>query len=156
MAERRCTSASSCAGFTLIELVLVVVIAGLMMGIAIPYLRNSSDRGGVTESAVVISSLHARAKLAAIQRGRVTRLKMNASQSTMWVTVSKTTGTGVDMIGNVENLHDRFGITFTTTRDSLTFTPRGIGTESSGTTIIISKGSAADTITISAAGRLVH
>jgi len=156
MAERNCTTATSCAGFTLIEMIMVVVIVGLMMGIAIPFLRNSSDRGGVTESAVVISSMHARAKLAAIQRGRVTRLKMNASQSTMWVTASKTSGSGVDTVGNVENLSDRFGITFTTTRDSLTFTPRGIGTESSGTTIVIAKGSAADTITISAAGRLVH
>lgn len=156
MAERACTSANPCAGFTIIELLTVVVIVGIMMGVAFPFLRRSSDRGGVTESAVVISSMHARAKLAAIQRGRVTRLKMDAGSNTMWVTSSRAAGTGVDTIGRVENLNDRFGITFTTTRDSLAFTPRGIGTETSGTTIIITKGTAADTLTISAAGRLVH
>lgn len=156
MGERSCTTADSCAGFTIIELLTVVVIVGIMMAVAFPFLRNSSERGGVTESAVVISSIHARAKLASIQRGRVTRLHMNAGASTMWVTASKVEGAGVDTIGRVENLNDRFGITFTTNRDSLMFTPRGVGTETAATTIIITKGQAADTLRISAAGRLIH
>ena len=156
MAERHCTTAKSCAGFTLIELIMVVVVASIMMGVAIPYLMRSSDRGGVTETTVAISTMHARAKLAAIQRGRVARLKMKASNNTMWVVATTASGTGLDTLGSVEDLYNRFGVTFTTTRDSLVFTPRGLGTESSGTTIIITKGTAADTITISAAGRLVH
>lgn len=135
---------------------MVVVIAGIMMTVAFPYIRKSSDRGGVTEAVVAISSMHARAKLASIQRGRITRLKMNTSANTMWVVANKASGTGIDTVGKVEDLNSRFGITFTTSKDSLVFTPRGIGTETSGTTIIVTKGSAADTVTISAAGRLVH
>lgn len=135
---------------------MVVVVVSVMMGVAIPYLMRSSDRGGVTESTVAISTMHARAKLAAIQRGRVTRLKMNPSSSLMWVVATKASGSGLDTLGSVENLYDRFGVRITSTRDSLVFTPRGLGTETSGTTIIVSKGTAADTITISAAGRLVH
>lgn len=133
-----------------------MVVVGLMMTVAFPFLRNSTERGGVTEAAVVISSMHARAKLAAIQRGRVTRLRMNPTANTMWVTAVKASGTGLDTVGQVENLYDRFGIHFTSTRDTLVFTPRGVGAEASGTTIIITKGAAADTLSISAAGRLVH
>ena len=135
---------------------MVVVIVSIMMGVAIPYLMRSSDRGGVTEAVVAMSTLHARAKLASIQRGRVTRLKMSTSRATMWIVANTATGSGLDTIGPVEDLGSRFGVTFRTSRDSLVFTPRGIGTETSGTTIIVSKGTAADTITVSAAGRLIH
>jgi prepilin-type N-terminal cleavage/methylation domain-containing protein len=156
MDEKSCTTAKSCAGFTIIELLMVVIVVGVMMGVAFPYLRRSSDRGGVTEAVVAMSTLHARAKLASVQRGRVTRLRLNASGSTMWIVATKASGSGLDTIGPIENVNTRFGVTFTTTRDSLVFTPRGIGTETSGTTIIVSKGTAADTITVTAAGRLIH
>lgn len=135
---------------------MVVIIVGAMMAVAIPYLMRSSDRGGVTEATVAISTMHARAKLASIQRGRLTRLKLSPSTSRMWIVATKATGTGLDTIGSVEDMGSRFGITFTSTRDSLVFTPRGIGTENSGTTIVIAKGSVRDTITVSAAGRLIH
>lgn len=156
MADKDCATAKSCAGFTIIELLMVVIVVGVMMGVGIPYLMRSSDRGGVTAATVAVSTMHARAKLAAIQRGRLTRLKMNTSTSRMWIVATNAAGTGTDTVGNVEDLASRFGITFTTTRDSLVFTPRGIGSETSGTTIILRKGSARDTITVSAAGRLIH
>lgn len=140
----------------MIEMLLVIVIAGLMMGIAIPTFLRFSDRNALNSAAVAVSSLHARARLASIQRGRTTRLKMNKDQSKMWVVATNAAGTGLDTVGSVENLNTRFGITFTTTRDSLTFTPRGIGYETSATTIILSKGTKADTLTVTAAGRMIH
>ncbi len=160
MTEYNCTAAIPCAprarrGFTLIEMLLVIVIAGLLMGVAIPTFLKFSDKSALRSAAVAVSSMHARAKVAAIQRGRTTRLKMSAANNTMWVVSTNAAGTGLDTIGKVENLNTRFGITFTTTRDSLTFTPRGIGFETSGTTIILLKGTKADTLTVTAAGRML-
>lgn len=157
MTEAPCTPANPCAprGFTLIELLLVIVIAGLLMGVAIPTFLKFSDKSALRSAGVAVSSLHARARIAAIQRGRNTRLKMSATSNTMWIVSTNAAGTGLDTIGTVENLNSRFGITFTTTRDSLTFTPRGIGFETSGTTIILLKGTKADTLTVTAAGRML-
>ncbi len=160
MTEHNCTAAIPCAprarrGFTMIEMLLVIVIAGLIMGVAIPTFLKFSDKSALRSAAVAVSSMHARARIAAIQRGRNTRLKMSATNSTMVVISTNAAGTGVDTIGKLENLNTRFGITFTTTRDSLTFTPRGIGFETSGTTIILLKGTKADTLTVTAAGRML-
>jgi hypothetical protein len=63
---------------------------------------------------------------------------------------------GVDTVGRVEDLGSRFGVQFTTTRPVLTFTPRGIGGDPGGTRVVVTKGSVADTVTISAAGRLLR
>lgn len=161
MTEAPCTAAIPCArdprgGFTLIELIVVMVIAGVMLGVAIPYFLKFSDRNALNSASVAVSTMHARAKIMAVQRGRLTRLKMDAAGSKMWIVSTKATGSGVDTIGSVENLNTRFGITFTTTRDSLTFTPRGVGYETSGTTIVLSKGTKKDTLNVTAAGRLVH
>ena len=55
-----------------------------------------------------------------------------------------------------ESMAQRFGVTFTTTQTALMFSPRGIGTSTAGTTIIITKSGFSDTVTVSAAGRLMQ
>lgn len=142
-------------GFTLIEMVIVVVLIGVLTTVALPFFRRSTVRADVSGAMDAVSAVHAVAKATAIQRGRTTRLVMQHSSAyKVWVIATKVTGTGVDTIGRVEDLGSRFGVTYTTSRDTLTFTPRGIGADPSGTTVIISKGGILDTLTISAAGRL--
>lgn len=143
-------------GFTLIEIVIVIVIIGALMAIGFPYFRTATLKNELRGGGDALASLHAVAKQTSIQRGRTTRLVMNPSAGTAVVVATNQAGTGLDTIGRVENLHNRFGVSFTTTTNTLVFTPRGIGTEASGTTIILTKGAFADTITISAAGRLVR
>lgn len=143
-------------GFTVIEMVIVVVLVGVMMTVALPFLRGSSSKSSVRGAMDAISSMHAVAKATAIQRGRFARLVMSASSSTALIVATQATGSTLDTIGSVEDLGTRFGVRFTTTRDTLVFTPRGIGSELSGTTIIVIKGDFRDTITISGAGRLAR
>jgi Tfp pilus assembly protein FimT len=136
-------------------MVIVVVLIGVLLTVALPYFRSSTIRADVTGAMDAVSAVHAVAKATAIQRGRTTRLVMlHSSTYKILVIATKVTGTGVDTIGQVQDLGARFGVTYTTTRDTLTFTPRGIGLDLSGTTVIISKGAILDTLTISAAGRL--
>jgi prepilin-type N-terminal cleavage/methylation domain-containing protein len=141
-------------GFTLIEMIMVVVIIGIMLMIGLPFFRSSTNDASVRSAMAAMSGMHAVAKAVAISRGRTARLVMKSSSSLAFVVVNKTTGTGVDTVGKVEDFNSRFGVTFATTRDTLTFTPRGIGSELSGTLITFAKGGFTDSLKVTAAGRL--
>jgi type IV fimbrial biogenesis protein FimT len=57
------------AGFTLVELMVVIAIAGLLMAIAIPYFGQVMRRARVESEARTISSTLLQARLQAIKRG---------------------------------------------------------------------------------------
>ena len=154
MSHKRVSSADS--GFTVIEMLIVVVLVGILTSVSLPFFRTSSSKSSVRGAMDAISTMHAVAKAAAIGRGRIARLVLNAGAGTAVVVANKATGAGVDTIGSVENLGTRFTVTFTTTRDTLTFTPRGISSDLTGTTIIVIRSTFRDTITVSAAGRLTR
>jgi len=141
-------------GFTLIEMLIVVTLIGLLLAIGLPFFRTRTNNASVRGAMDAMSGMHAVAKAVAISRGRTARLVLNSGASSVLVVVNKTSGTGVDTVGKVENFNSRFGITFTTSRDTMTFTPRGIGSDLSGTIIILSKGGFSDTLLATAAGRL--
>lgn len=145
-------------GFTLVEMLMVVVIIGLMLRFGLPYFRSSNIKADVRGAMDLVTAMHGKTKQLAVQRGRVSQLIMDRTNATMVVVANKTSGTGVDTVGKVENLSTRFGVTFSTspTRDTLMFTPRGLGVESGDTRIIISKGGFLDTLLISSAGRLMR
>ncbi len=143
-------------GFTLIEMLMVVTLIGVLMIVALPFFRTGTDKASVRGAMDAISAMHAVAKATAIQRGRTARLVLMPSQSMAVVVAAKVTGPGVDTVGRVEDLASRFGVRFTTTRDTLTFTPRGIGSDLSGTLIIVSKAGFIDTVSVTAAGRLMQ
>lgn len=146
-------------GFSLIEMLIVVVLIGALMAFGIPFFRGANVKSDVRGAIDAISALHGIAKQTSVQRSRVSRLVIDKTNGTMVVVANKVTGTGVDTVGNVQSLNSRFGVTLTTspsTRDTLSFTPRGIGTEASATSIIATKSGYADTVTISSAGRLIR
>jgi hypothetical protein len=64
------------------------------------------------------------------------------------------TTTGIDTLGKVVDLASQYGVTITSTSDTISFSPRGIGTFNSSITIIISKAGFSDTLKVSRGGRL--
>lgn len=142
-------------GFTLIEILIVVTLVGILMTVGIPRFREASSKQSVRGAMSALASMHARAKAIAIQRARTTALRLDAAAGTA-VIVSSGIGGTVDTVGSVESMVQRFGVTFTTTQTGLIFSPRGIGTNSAATTIIITKAGFSDTLTVSAAGRLMQ
>ena len=145
--------------FTLIEMLMVVVVIGIFLGFGLPYIRSGTVKSDVRGAMDAVAALHGLTKQTALQRSRGTRLVIDKTNGTMVVVANKVTGSGVDTVGRVQNLTSRFGVTITTvpsTRDTLTFIPRGIGTESGDTRIILTKGGFLDTLVISSAGRIMR
>ncbi len=139
-------------GFTLIEILMVVTVIGLLTAIALPRIGDAMVAQNARAGRDAVISQHAKARAAAIQRGRSTFLVFNGNSM---VIVSRHPVTGaVDTVGNVEDLLGRFGVTVSTTRDTLTFDARGLGTESSATTITVTRGTHAYQVTVSMWGRV--
>jgi prepilin-type N-terminal cleavage/methylation domain-containing protein len=144
-------------GFTLIELIVVMLLVGVLSAVALPYLRTGPSKSSVHGATTAIASVHAIARNAAISRGRIAVLVIKAAApATVLVVLKRSGSTVVDTVGRVENLYSRFTVALTTTSDSVMFTPRGIGISTSTTTVIATRGGVADTLTISAAGRVLR
>lgn len=144
-------------GFSAIEMLIVMVLIGVMTAIALPFLRTGPSKSSVQGASSAIASYHAIARNAAIARGRTAILVLKTTAPAMVLVVARRPGSSaVDTVGAVANLYVTFGVALTTTSDSVIFTPRGIGVSSSTTTVISTRGGVADTLTISAAGRLIR
>jgi type II secretion system protein H len=74
-------------GFTLIELILVMVILCTVLGMAGPSLRGFFSRRQIEDSAASIMALAQFAKSQAVCEGRTYRLNLDASDRTYWLTV---------------------------------------------------------------------
>src|SRR3954467_519610 len=83
-------------GFTLIEMMMVVVIIGAMLAFGLPYFRSATTKSDARGPLDAAAALHALTKQTAVQRGRVTRLVMDRSAGTMVVVANKVSGAGVD------------------------------------------------------------
>lgn len=146
------------AGFTAIEMVIVIVVAGIMMAISVPFLRNTSQKTSVSGAADEISRLYATARAASIARGKLAWLVLDPSTSSVLVVAKQVNGTGIDTVSQADNLATRYKVTFTTSTDSLVFTPRGVGANLVTTTVILSSttGGVVDTVYIYPTGKIVR
>ena len=95
---------SACNGFTLLELVLVMVIVCTMLGIAAPSLQGffASRRTHDAASQIIAMTRHARSQ--AIIEGRIYRLNLETDEGSYWLTV-------MDQ-GVFRNLFNEFGRIF--------------------------------------------
>ena len=144
---------SACLGFTFIEMMVAVVVLGVMTAIAFPRMREGMERQSVRSAADAIRVMHARARGHARQRSQPTVIDLRDGIVAIR-SINPLTGTP-DTLGMVQTMYDRFGVTVSATRDSLVFDGRGIGMEGSATLVYVSKGAHADTIQISALGRIL-
>jgi prepilin-type N-terminal cleavage/methylation domain-containing protein len=135
------------SGFTLPELALALVIAGLLLGIALPRLTALKQGVTIEQAAQSLVSAHRRARTLAVSSGhpailsvaeRNLRITLSGAPQPQWV------GPGLA----------EQGIAVTGAPRDLTFSPLGITTGLSNATFTLSLGAAERSVVISRLGRI--
>ena len=134
-------------GFSLIEVVLVLALAGLLLGIALPPLAGALDRIEVAAAASQIAAAHTRARLMAISRNRVLVFTVDSaalsihprgSASRIWSDRGPALS-GVSLAGPAR---------------TFTFSPEGFSLGLSNASLHLRRGSATRTVVVSRLGRV--
>jgi len=134
-------------GFTLPEMLLALVVAGLTMGIALPRVGALRDSIQVQASAQHIASAHARARLAAVLQSQVVELAIYADSLTIRLRGTRSglwRGAGPAAAG----------VALASPARTLTFTPVGVTMGLSNASFHLSRGSATRTVVVSRLGRV--
>ena len=141
-------------GFTLIEVMIVIVVAGLLFLIGLPRLRDAVVRNNVYQARVALSGMYARTRAVSIEQGRMGYLAVSGNRVVVLVRLTPTVAAWADTIGVVEDLNARYGVTVAATDDTIRVDPRGFGLNDVTESIAVSRDGIADTVFISAFGRI--
>lgn len=135
-------------GFTMIEVMLVIVVGGLLMVLGLPRLRTATIRAELGGARNAVASQVARARAASVEMSRATRVVVVGNRVAV---VS-----GVDTIGPIQDLSAQFGATVSTAGDvgALGFDPRGFGTNTASATITATRSGYTKSLVILPYGRL--
>lgn len=150
-------------GFTLIEMIVVMIVVGLVIGISAPRIKDGMEKINVREAKVSMANYVARTRGRAVARGCSTVLHMTqGTTGRVWITSCKTgdigRSTAVDTVGTVDQIASRYGVNLSSTVDSITFDRRGISTVWAFSTIkvtSISYTSVMDSLRVNPSGKVV-
>jgi prepilin-type N-terminal cleavage/methylation domain-containing protein len=150
-------------GFNLLELIVVMVVVGLVIGISAPRIKDGMEKINVREAKVSMANYVARTRGSAVARG--CRTVMHMTQGTtgkVWITSCKASDVAgsvlVDTVGTVDQLASRYGVNLSSTVDSIAFDRRGIATSFAFSTIRvtgISYSSVKDSLRVNPTGKVV-
>ena len=136
-------------GATLIELTIAMAIASIVAGITImragQFLDAMAVRGAVTE----IQSLFSLARHVAIARGAQSTLLIDETAGSIAVRSQ-----GEDI--RVRDVGVAHGVSLSTNRSSITYSPIGVGYGAANFSLVVSRGAVVDTIVVSRLGRVRH
>jgi prepilin-type N-terminal cleavage/methylation domain-containing protein len=147
------------AGFTIAEVLIVLVIMALITAMALPKLSTSAQKSNVRSSRVELSTMVAKARAASVARGCVDTLHISTgSTATAWITACKpsVSSTALDTIGGVDLVGKRMGVSLSTSTTNYVFDPRGLLVGGSGGTIVITGSGFTDSVVINAIGKVTH
>jgi prepilin-type N-terminal cleavage/methylation domain-containing protein len=137
-------------GFSLVELMIVVVMMGIMTGIGYPRLRDQLARADLRAAAARVAAVYAQGRANAIQTGRTTTL--NATGNRVWLT---TVVAGVlDTVGTVQHLDSMYKSTLTAGVATVDIDPRGIVNIGADDTLTVARGSYSKLVIIGRYGRI--
>jgi prepilin-type N-terminal cleavage/methylation domain-containing protein len=133
--------------FTLLELLVTLSLIALLSAIAVPRAVALRDTIAVRGAANDAEALLSAARALAIARATRTSVDIDMPTNTLWLLV------GADTIRyrRAGALH---GVALWASRTQVTYAPTGAGLGGSNLTLILTKGSAADTLFVSRLGRV--
>ena len=137
-------------GFSLIELLIVIVLIGAISSFAIPMIRRGMEARRVSGARIAITTMNAKARALAVQRSRQVRFVVTGNEIRL---LSLHPVTGAVTVVEQRNLNTVYGVSVASTRDTLYYDPRGIGLQNSSTTMVVARpGGFADTVVITSLG----
>jgi prepilin-type N-terminal cleavage/methylation domain-containing protein len=143
-------------GFTLVEAVITVAMAGLLAFFGFPLLSAAVHRQGAWNARAVAISMYSRARARAVETGRSTTLSWSSDVALITATPRLLPGAGhLDTIGKAEDFRALYGVTVSgTPSPTLTIDPRGLGASAS-TTVYFTRSGIQDSVMITGYGRVV-
>ncbi len=135
------------SGTTLAEVAVVVAMIALITAFVLPPLQRGFDRIRTRGAAQDIMMAFFTARAAAIALGQRTAVVLDRRNGRV-VVVSR----GDTLL--MRAVAAEHGVTLTATRDSMAFFANGLGLGGANLTVIVSRGSAADTVIVSREGRV--
>lgn len=134
-------------GVTLAELVVVCTLTALVAGIAVPRTRHLLDGLRLRQAAHEVAGALTLARAAAIRRGTYIRLIVDEPSGAVRVE----SDTDTILKRELGRLHR---VALRASRDTITYAPTGLGFGVANSTIVVSIGQRAETVTVSRLGRM--
>jgi prepilin-type N-terminal cleavage/methylation domain-containing protein len=132
--------------FTLPEMMLVLAVAAILLGIAIPPFSRTLDRIEVESATQHLVSAHQRARIMAIVRSQVMVLSIDSTNLTIY------TRSGSPVWS--ESGPAASGVALSSPPRQFTFSPAGVTLGFSNATLRLARGAASRTVVISRLGRV--
>lgn len=146
------------AGFSLLELLVVVALIGILAALAAPSLTGYLSVSRVNRAASEIESDVARTRMEAVRRGRSASLRPAPGGSTYKITINGDDGvTEVRTVQQRDLRSDFNTISFSaTTPAAITFNSRGLLDAAGGATITLVRGGKTAALQVSPIGRVTR
>lgn len=135
-------------GFTLIELAMVLVVIGVLTGLAGPRVAAYVDWLAVNRAEAETAAFYNRARIAAVYRAVRVRIAF-AGDSLIAIAEGS-----VDSILGSTPGPERHGVALVASRAEIRLYPNGLGLGAANTKLVFRRGAAADSLTISRLGRI--
>jgi type II secretory pathway pseudopilin PulG len=132
---------------TLVEQTVVISIIGILAAVAFGSMTRQLDRMAVRNASRSARDVFAAAREYAVAGGTRTAVQVFPALATLSAHAESDT----ILTRPLAALH---GVTLTSTRDSMAYSPSGLGYGASNLRIIVTKRAAAETVTVSRLGRV--
>lgn len=134
-------------GSTLVEQLFVITLLGILTAITAAAGMHLVDAIAVHAASRDVADLFALARDNAISSGQRTAVHLDAVRGRVIVHADTDTLTQLD-------LAERSAVRFSTSRDSMAYASSGLGYGAANLRLIVSRGTAEDTVTVSRLGRV--
>jgi len=132
--------------FTLLETLCTLSVVAILLAVALPRVRQTLDHAAARGALNDADALLASARQIAIGRG--TRATVTLDPAGVFTLTAAT-----DTLRR-RDVRALYGVETRASRTTVTYTPLGLALASSNLTLIVSRGAAAETLTISRLGRV--
>jgi Tfp pilus assembly protein FimT len=135
------------AGTTLAELLATLALAALLLLAGARGIAAAADGAAAHAAAAELRAAFATARAAAVRRGARTAVRLDSAAGRAVVHAGSDTLRRLDLAA-------AYGVRLRATRDSLAYTALGTGHGAANLRVVLARGRAADTVTVSRLGRV--